>query len=71
MKKFHVNSMETTSSNSMDLQGVLWNSQELNYGIRISSELNGIHYRFWYHCDLVHKFIFITTKTASVSLEKL
>ena len=70
-KKFHVNSMETTPSNSMDLQGVPWNSQELNLGIRISSELKKIHYRFWYHCNLLDKFIFNTVKTASVSFKKL
>ena len=30
---------------SMDLQGVSWNSQELEIGI--TNELNGIHNRFW------------------------
>ena len=40
--QFHRN---YTFDYSMDLQGVSWNSQELE--IRINNELNGIHSRFW------------------------
>ena len=40
------NSMETTASNSIDLHGVPWNSQELDHGIRVShwvTDVNGIY----------------------------
>ena len=62
------NSMETTASNSIDLHGVPWNSQELDHGIRIShgvTDVNGIYvftifHRSRCHCKLLDKFTFIT-----------
>ena len=64
------NFMETTASDSIDLHGVPWNSQELDHWIRISlwvTDVNGIYvftifHRFRCHCKLLDKFPLLNRK---------
>ena len=64
------NLVETTAFNSIDLHLVLWNSQELDHGIRIShwvTDVNGIYvftifHRFRCHCKLLDKFPLLNRK---------